>query len=1036
MAIKKIEFTGLTATGFTYTAMGGIRFYDASGSLISSGAIISNTRTAGETENFKVTATSTYTGNDYYYVVYAFDTARPQTGGIGADRCYWLTSGDNQTLTCEFKTPLTTLGKIEFVPCPDPSHTNRGVDQDFTINVYNENDNLLQSYTVTPISANDTVQTLQTPELTTQDAISGSLSVSVLFKNTLTVQYQVMPDLSASITVNPTNTMEGQVNILQRFKNTMTAQYQVMPDLPASLTVNPTNTMDGQVNIEPPPRETQELEAIKDAMLRETRPTLNYGTTTTISVGYQLSEDGRYRGLFQFDLSSIPADVTIEKAYLRLRTPGSHDVAQDIAVYGVKNSWVETGVTWKSHPEIDSSPLDTQTAEPGKAYVELDVTSIVAEWYRGTRENHGLLVKASPETRDQLIQFYAREYGDPAHSPTLVVTYILPVYSDGSWIDSSITVHRDYVIDSNDLSATLDVFAYLDDNDLSASVAVQEHATSDVDSRIAVSTPDLSSSATVPYHNDLGASISARVTAEDDLAASIIASKPDLPSQIGVAHHDDLIATLGVRAPGSADLPATINARQTTRADLNAEIKAINGPNDLAGTITVTGGFFRATLFVSYTEDLPASLEVPLHLGSKYLWASIAVRVEKAANLEASASVVNGPNDIPSTIRVASGNLGGSLDVTKTKDLEAVLAVTDYENIPGTIAVRQTTAEDFDGSISVYGGPNDLPAEVRVISDWMRASIAVRYPGYDVLEMSMTARQLDISELESTLQVGSPGSEIPGNISVVYCNDLPATITARRWGESNIDGSISARQTEDVSISGHLTVKQEDASDLPSDLDVEVWDENHVYGYIAVRRDDGRADLNAQLGVKTTDDLSASINVGEVEAGDLVSSLFVMRGEILPAWLTVHRGWDLASTLTVTEHDSIDGSVSVKRYRQIPGYLRVRRTVEDDIAGDIAVTKPELASKFVVSRGSQPGSIVVRQDEDSDLRATAVISQPNLGSRVGISRRALPATITVEAPYETKDLHSTITVVSWRAFVDELYDLLPPVLKKDPKGDR
>ena len=171
MAIKTIKFTGLTSSALQYTAIGGIRFYDANNTVIPSGAIITNSTTSAETDNFLLTATNGYDAV-YYYVGSAFNTNAPQTGA-DTNRCYWLSINDNQTLTCEFKTPISQIGKIEFVPLPEPSYTNRGVDEQFNIELWDEFDTLIITYTITPITTNNTVQTVDI--VLTTDAITVSI---------------------------------------------------------------------------------------------------------------------------------------------------------------------------------------------------------------------------------------------------------------------------------------------------------------------------------------------------------------------------------------------------------------------------------------------------------------------------------------------------------------------------------------------------------------------------------------------------------------------------------------------------------------------------------------------------------------------------------------------------------------------------------------------------------------------------------------------------------------------------------------------
>lgn len=165
MAIKKIIFKNLTATGSTYTSMGGIRFYDKSGTLIPPGTLLAgSTSTVAETENFKLVASSAYSAN--YSVFFAFNTALTQATLVYPNQ-YWLTSTDNQTLTIEFKNIVERISKIEFVLKPDSSISDRTVDQPFLIEVYDENSQIIKTYDVTPnASANrNTVEMINTPEL-------------------------------------------------------------------------------------------------------------------------------------------------------------------------------------------------------------------------------------------------------------------------------------------------------------------------------------------------------------------------------------------------------------------------------------------------------------------------------------------------------------------------------------------------------------------------------------------------------------------------------------------------------------------------------------------------------------------------------------------------------------------------------------------------------------------------------------------------------------------------------------------------------
>ena len=194
MAIKTVKFTGLSSTAMQYTALGGIRFYDESNILIPSGAIISNSEISAETDNFLLTATSGYAGPDYY-IANPFDTNALQTG-TWENQCYWLSENENQTITCEFKTPISRINKIEFVPLPDVSL--RGVDEQFNIELWDEFDALLNTLPITPITANNTVQTVDIvipDKITTSTGVitnsSAEVLIDVIFNQSTSASYYI-----------------------------------------------------------------------------------------------------------------------------------------------------------------------------------------------------------------------------------------------------------------------------------------------------------------------------------------------------------------------------------------------------------------------------------------------------------------------------------------------------------------------------------------------------------------------------------------------------------------------------------------------------------------------------------------------------------------------------------------------------------------------------------------------------------------------------------------------------------------------------
>jgi len=158
--IKKVVFRDLGST-IRYTAIGGIRFFQ-NDVLIESGEELITQRTYGETTNFILESSNSWTANDYWPLV-AFSTSRRQVGAHSAAYSlafYWLYEGLGNELSCTFKEPVDSISKIEFNPRPTSSHTDRSVTLPFFIDFFDESGSLIKTLPVTPIALEDTLQTI------------------------------------------------------------------------------------------------------------------------------------------------------------------------------------------------------------------------------------------------------------------------------------------------------------------------------------------------------------------------------------------------------------------------------------------------------------------------------------------------------------------------------------------------------------------------------------------------------------------------------------------------------------------------------------------------------------------------------------------------------------------------------------------------------------------------------------------------------------------------------------------------------------
>ena len=147
---------------------------------------------------------------------------------------------------------------------------------------------------------------------------------------------------------------------------------------------------------------------LKDAELRSGTNKKNYGTSEEIDI-----DKNDRNSIFEFNLSSLPANSTLSSAAMRLFIT---DATQDdktaaIDVYRLTREWAEgtgdgqktnDGATWKyynNNDNWDNSGGDydvfiwaTTGVTNESNWYSWDITHLVKSWYNGTYTNYGLLI--------------------------------------------------------------------------------------------------------------------------------------------------------------------------------------------------------------------------------------------------------------------------------------------------------------------------------------------------------------------------------------------------------------------------------------------------------------------------------------------------------------------------------------------------------------------------------------------------------------------------------------------------------------------
>jgi len=190
--------------------------------------------------------------------------------------------------------------------------------------------------------------------------------------------------------------------------------------LPYKVTINPTK--DAYV---------RNLNYTLNKVLYDYRNT-NYGNTTTFLSGEQFSNAWyNQRGLIEFDLSTVPANVEIAKAKLTLNGY-SHQYTRpnESKFYRINNSWTENQVTWNNQPAVvdDSTTIYMPTSTSTSQIYKVDVRRLIDGWYRNAFPNYGIMLKLvteSPATHNYArMQFYSSEYSTTTVRPKLEVYYV------------------------------------------------------------------------------------------------------------------------------------------------------------------------------------------------------------------------------------------------------------------------------------------------------------------------------------------------------------------------------------------------------------------------------------------------------------------------------------------------------------------------------------------------------------------------------------------------------------------------------------
>ena len=161
-----------------------------------------------------------------------------------------------------------------------------------------------------------------------------------------------------------------------------------------------------------------------DIMIAKNAPNEALHKLPTIDIGISFtSMDNLKRGLWKFDLGSIPKMSTINSAKLNLQLISQAGWRQKINIHKVTSAW--NGLTtWNTAPTFDPFVYSSLVPLASSGIMTFDVKTLVQEWVNGASVNYGFLLKQVNENQtNDYVTFGSFDNSTVSYQPTLVIDY-------------------------------------------------------------------------------------------------------------------------------------------------------------------------------------------------------------------------------------------------------------------------------------------------------------------------------------------------------------------------------------------------------------------------------------------------------------------------------------------------------------------------------------------------------------------------------------------------------------------------------------
>lgn len=460
-------------------------------------------------------------------------------------------------------------------------------------------------------------------------------------------------------------------------------------DLPIKFFLKPKNMMLGKLEVVERPSKVVSIKQAQDACIRQSIPTLNYGTDKTMLVGYSDSFKEIYRSFIKFDITAVPTGKDIKIAKLRLFNMMSNNLIS-LDLYEIQSNWEEQGITWVGQPQIGEF-IKTANITNQYGYIEIDVTEIVSKWTNFHKPNNGFAIRLSDEKVDTFTQFVTKE---GVNKPELEVTYYEDAVSVGqSKLPISLTIRRP---EKTDLPVSMKVFSKNVEEDLPISFTIQKF--NDIE--------------------ELYSIMIVKSKAFNEMPVSLSIEKKerssDLNTQLYIKHTDDLQSIFSIEKKNTdIDLPASFHVRAIDETNLSSsfEIQKKNRDNNITATLHV-----RAKL----ENSIPASFQIIKKEAQNEILASMTLKATEVT-------------EIPTSITIPhKEDLNTSMSIIHKSDLQCSMYI-NSGFLAGQLMIQGSDFNDLQSSFTV---------KVKSVSE-INTILELRHVSEINCELTIAEREVD-----------------------------------------------------------------------------------------------------------------------------------------------------------------------------------------------------------------------------------------------------------------------------------------------------